>query len=163
MNKFILSLTILFSVMLKAEVVSMVDIETEVEPGVKGLLSTEVNSKNQFVNMIFEYPGQETKSMSVADLIDKKQTILKMGPIKVVEASIDPINSTSMIVNVHYMHHYKLVGSIRKVKKFKMFYNAPANFYEAMDVETNKIIKHAYAYLKYVDGKKVGIDRIETW
>jgi hypothetical protein len=163
MNSLLIVIASLFSLQLFAAEIEMMDVVAQEQPGTVGRISLEVDDNNSnFLNLFFRDDVEE-KSASIADLNKKKITIVNKGPVDVVSVSAKSSNSHSMILNVHYLYHFKLFGSIYKVKQFKMHYLAPSNTYETIDVDTNKVIKHAYAYTNYVNGEVKGVSHIETW
>ena len=152
----------LFSLNLFAAEIEMMDVVAEEQPGTVGRISLEVDNNSNFLKLFFRDDVEE-KSASIADLNKKKVSIVNKGPVDVVSVSAKSSTSYSMILNVHYLYHFKLFGSIYKIKQFRMNYLSPSNTYETVDVDTNKVIKHAYAYTNYVNGEPKGVSRIETW
>lgn len=141
----------------------MMDVVAEEQPDTVGRISLDVDDKNSnFLNLFFK-DGVEEQTVSIAELNKKKIAIVKKGPVDVVSVSAKSSTSYSMILNVHYLYHFKLFGSIYKIKQFKMHYLSPSNTYETVDVDTNKVIKHAYAYTHFVNGEVKGVSHIETW
>lgn len=143
--------------------IHMMDVVAEEQPNTVGRISLDVddNSSN-FLNLFFR-DEVELKSATIAELNKKKISIVSKGPVDVVSVSAKSSNSHSMILNVHYLNHFKLFGSVYKVKQFKMYYLSPSNTYETVDVDTNKVITHAYAYTNFVNGQAKGVSHIETW
>lgn len=163
MNSLIIVLVSLFSLNLFAAEIQMMDVVAEEQPGTVGRISLDVDNNNSnFLNLFFR-DGVEDKTASIAALNKKKIAIVEKGPVDVVSVSAKSSTSHSMILNVHYLYHFKLFGSIYKIKQFKMYYLSPSNTYETVDVDTNKVITHAYAYTNYVNGEVKGVSRIETW
>lgn len=152
----------LFSLNLFAAEIEMMDVVAEEQPGTVGRISLDVDNNSNFLKLFFRDDVEE-KSASIADLNKKKISIVNKGPVDVVSVSAKSSTSYSMILNVHYLYHFKLFGSIYKIKQFRMNYLSPSNTYETVDVDTNKVIKHAYAYTNYVNGEPKGVSRIETW
>lgn len=152
----------LFSLNLFAAEIEMMDVVAEEQPGTVGRISLEVDNNSNFLKLFFRADAEE-KSALIADLNKKKVSIVNKGPVDVVSVSAKSSTSQSMILNVHYLYHFKLFGSIYKIKQFRMNYLSPSNTYETVDVDTDKVIKHAYAYTNYVNGEPKGVSRIETW
>lgn len=163
MNSLLIVIVSLFSLNLFAAEIQMMDVVAEEQPGTVGRISLDVDDNNSnFLNLFFRDDVEE-QSASIADLNKKKIAIVKKGPVDVVSVSAKSSSSHSMILNVHYLYHFKLFGSIYKIKQFKMHYLSPSNTYETVDVDTNKVIKHAYAYTHFVNGEVKGVSHIETW
>lgn len=163
MRQMFLVLGLFFSLSVNADVIQMLNLQTDAAPGETGYLFAEVNSQDEFMSLIFEYPGGDPVQMTIKELSKGKKTVLKMGPIKVLEVSATINNPKSFVLNIHYLYEYKLTGSTRKVKQVRMQYNEAANFHETIDLDMDRSITNAFAYVNEVKGKQVGIREIETW
>lgn len=164
MNKFLLPVLFLISAKAFAlQSVPMIDVVAEAEPSSVGYINLNVQDDSTFDSLNFTDKVKENKTISIADLNKKKVAILSKGPVNIVSVSAKSLTNNSMLVNVHYLNEYKLIGSKYKIKQVKVYYVAPSNLYETMDVDTNKVITHAYAYSNIIGGQIRGISRIETW
>lgn len=103
------------------------------------------------------------KAYDVARLAKKPATVISKSGVAVVEFLSENVKSTSFTLVIRYLYEYKLIGSDRRTKKISVTYDSGRKDFQLKDRDTGKTIKNAYTYVRIVDGKQKGIDRIETW
>lgn len=161
MKALLLSLITLITLSAQAESIPMLDVKSESEPAETGYMNLNVENTN-FVSLNFT-DVKANRDILITTLNQQKVKLIFKGPIDIVLVSAQSLSANSMILNVHYLYEHKLINSIYKVKKLKMYYVAPSNLYETMDMDTQKVVRHAYAYTRFINGQQKGIERIETW
>ncbi len=150
----------------QAQDLKMLTIQTDVDTTQTGIMHLRVLSDTTFTHVVYglENDSEAPKAIAVDKLNKSKVSILKKGPVAVVELSAKSTTNNDMILSVHYLYKYSIFGSDRRVKKVQMYYLSPANMYETRDMDTQKVITNAYAYARYdSSGDPAGIERIETW
>ena len=154
---------LLFSLQSLAADFKMLDIQSDTDGDLTANLVIQVKADTTIKNVVYNNPTKPTESWSVEDLNKDKVTIIKRSGVAVVEISAETLNKSSMYFNITYLYKYNLFGSDRRVKKLKMFYVAPANLYQTMDMDTKQIVTNALFISRMENGKQKGIDRIDTW
>lgn len=162
MSSLLLFVVSLFSLNLFATEIPMIDVVAEAQPNSTGYIDLAVANDSTFLGLAFKAEN-EVENVTIQDLNKKKSTIIKQGPVDIISVSAKSSSSNSMLLSIHYLYQFKLINSIYKVKQLKMYYVSPTNLYETVDVDTNKVVTHAYGYSHFVNGDVKGISRIETW
>lgn len=145
-----------------AKNIKLIDIKSEIDSDITQIGISTANGKS-ISHVYFQDPTKPILLFTMDELASDKRTIVKKSIVPIIQLSAESITPTRFILNVHYMHHYKLVGSVKKVKPFKVSYIGPADNFEIVDTETKKAVKNAFARVNTVNGKEVGISTIETW
>ena len=144
--------------------IHMMNVQSDIEGDDVAKIGLQVSTDTTIQSILYQnYPNTPYRNFLITDLNKKSETIVKKGPVKIVELSTESITNNSINVLIHYIYEYKLTGSERRIKKIRMSYLSPLNAYVAIDTDTHKIITNAFFYVRIVNGKQVGVDRIETW
>ena len=160
--KSLLFLTMLFSLRAYAEEIKMLTVQSDFDTNrtAEMLIQTQ---NNQSITNILYHLGDEQKIFSIEDLNKSKKAIIKKGPVAILEISTESKSATDLILSIRYLYNFSFFGSDRRTKKLQMHYVAPSNTYETIDLDTEKAVRNAFAYVRYDNGQAKGIDRIETW
>lgn len=163
--KLLLSLASLFvSATVFATDVHMLNVQSESEGDKVAEISLQVNANNEIINLTYlPEPTKPLQVISLDDLNADKVTLIKQGPVKVVNLYANSHSKKSFTLTIDYMYEHKLFKPERREKNLEMYYVAPTNLFETFDPDTKKVITNAYLYVHYVNGKAKGIDHIETW
>lgn len=162
MRKIIL-IGMLYSFQAFAGNIEMVRIQTDADSSQSAVMSIETLADSTIKNISYDLNQNGGKVFSVENLNKSKATIFKKGPVAILEIFTKSISNNNIILMVRYLYNFSIFGSDRRVKQLQMHYVAPSNSYETVDMDTQKVIRNAYAYVRYVKGEAKGIDRIETW
>ncbi len=162
MKTFLLA-ALLFSLPALAADIKMLEIKSNVDGDLTASISIQVKTDTTIQNVVYINPTKPTEVWSVSDLNKEKASIVKKSGVAVVELSTEPITKNSFILNIHFLYKYGLFGSDRRVKQLKMFYVAPSNIYQAMDMDTKKIVTNILVIARMDGGKQKGVERIDTW
>ncbi len=161
--KSVLILTMLFSLRSWADNIEMIKIQTDADTNAVAVMSIETLADKTIQNISYNIEGAEEKSYSVEKLKDSRASLFKNGPVSILDISTESISKTDIILTVRYLYNFSFFGSDRRVKKLQMRYVAPDNTFETIDIDTQKVVRNAFAYVRYVKGVAKGIERIETW
>lgn len=154
---------LLFSIPIYAADFKMLDIKSDVDGDLSANIMIQVKADTTIQNIVYNNPTKPTEVWSVATLNKEKASIVKKSGVAVVELSAETITKNSFFLNIHFLYKYGLFGSDRRVKQLKMFYVAPSNIYQTMDMDTKKIVTKALVVARMDGGKQKGVDRIDTW
>lgn len=141
----------------------MLNVQTDADPRT-AIISIDALADTTIDKIVYTIAPDPAKAFSVVDLNKSKATIIKKGPVAVLEISAKSVSKNNLVLSVIYLYKYSIFGSDRRTKKLQMYYVTPTDLYETRDLDTNKVVLNAYAYVRYDSGgNAAGIDRIETW
>ncbi|MBC7458154.1 MAG: hypothetical protein H7235_07745 [Bdellovibrionaceae bacterium] len=161
--KSLLVLALFFVLPVLAADIKMLDIKSDVDGDLAAEILIQTKADTTIQNVIYKNPTKPTEVWAMTDLNNDKVTIVKKSGVAVVEISAETITKNSFLFNIHFLYKYGLFGSDRRLKQLKMFYIAPSNLYQTMDMDTKKIITNALFVARMEGGKQKGVDRIDTW
>jgi hypothetical protein len=164
LKKIILAVGLLLNISAFAENVHMMEINSDVEGDETAKIALQVNAQKVIGSVLYQnYPNTPYKNFPIENLNKDSETIVKKGPAKIVQIATETINKSSIYFFIHYIYEYNIFGSDKRVKKLKMYYVSPSNLWETMDTDSKKVVTKAFFYVNFINGKQVGINRIETW
>lgn len=162
--KALVLISLLFAFQAMAEDVEMMKIKSDIDTSQSATVSIQTLGDQAIKSISYEADSQPEKVYPVEKLNKSRVTLIKHGPVAVLEMSTQAVSPRNIILSVRYLRKFSLLGSERQIKKLQMYYLAPSNHYETRDLDTQKVVRNAYAYVRYdKEGKAQGIDRIETW
>ena len=161
--KSLLVVALFFALPVLAADIKMLDIKSDVDGDLTANILIQTKADTTIQNVVYNNPTKPTEVWSVSDLNKTKISIVKKSGVAVVELSAETITKNSFVLNIHFLYKYGVFGSDRRVKQLKMFYVAPSNIYQTMDMDTKKIITKVLFVTRVEDGKEKGVDHIETW
>lgn len=166
MKSLIMSIFFLLATAAQAAVdVPLMQIQSEASGDDIAYLGIQVSETSTSIyNLTYQEKAEgAVRAFSITGLNKDKETIIKQGPVKVVEISANSMSRSSFILTIHYIYEYKLMGSDKREKQLKVEYVSPVDQYQISDVDTQKVINRAFFYVNQKNGKQVGIAKIETW
>ena len=161
--KSLLVVALFFALPVLAADIKMLDIKSDVDGDLTANISIQVKTDTTIQNVVYNNPTKPTEVWSVSELNKDKASIVKKSGVAVVELSAETITKNSFFLNIHFLYKYGLFGSDRRVKQLKMFYVAPSNIYQTMDMDTKKIVTNALVVARMEGSKQKGVERIDTW
>lgn len=161
--KSLLVVALFFALPVLAADIKMLDIKSDVDGDLTANISIQVKTDTTIQNVVYVNPTKPTEVWSVSELNKDKASIVKKSGVAVVELSAETITKNSFFLNIHFLYKYGLFGSDRRVKQLKMFYVAPSNIYQTMDMDTKKIVTNALVVARMEGSKQKGVERIDTW
>lgn len=165
MKKVIYGLIFLLPILGQADVQKILDITSESDPATLSLMSIDVGSQHEISNLVYQPDSNENdlKEFPLKKLLKDTETMKSEKGVQVVGLMLTQINSTSYIVNLHYLYEFKLLKKTYKDKQLHAAFSSPDNRYLIQDPATKKVINRLHFISHYNDkGKEVGIERIET-
>ena len=161
--KTLLLTALLFSLPVVAADIKMLDIKSDVDGNQTATISIQALSDTTIQNMVYNNPIKPTQVWAMASLNQNKVVIVEKKGVAVIEVSAQTLTKNSFLFNIYFLYKYGLFGSDRRLKQLKMFYVAPSNLYQTMDVDTKKIITNAVFVARMEGDKQKGIERIDTY
>jgi hypothetical protein len=141
----------------------MLDIKSDVDGDLQANIVIQVKADTTIENIVYNNPTKPTEVWSVSELNNDKAALVKKSGVAVIEISTETITKNSLKFNIHFLYKYGVFGSDRRLKQLKMYYVAPSNLWETIDLDTKNIITNAIVIAR-MDGKKQkGVERIDTW
>ena len=161
--KSLLLAALLFSLPTLAADIKMLEIKSDVDGNQTAIISIQASTDSTIQNVVYSNPLKPTQTWTVSFLNQNKVVIIEKKGVAVVEISAQTLTTNSFLFNINYLYKYGLFGSDRRLKQLKMFYLAPSNLYQTMDVDTKKIITNAVFIARMEGDKQKGIERIDTY
>lgn len=141
----------------------MLTVQSDFDKNITADLLIQTQESQAIQNILYNL-GDEQKIFSVEELNQSKKAIIKKGPVAILEISTEAQAANDIILSIRYLYNFSFFGSDRKTKQLQIRYVAPSNSFETIDLDTQKTVNNAFAYVRYgSDGQVKGIDRIETW
>lgn len=162
MKAFVLGV-LLFSLPVLAADIKMLDIQSDVDGDMQANITIQIQDDSTIETIVYINPTKPTESWTVDQLNQDKATLVKKSGVAVIQISAESESNNSLIFNIHYLYKYNVFGSDRRVKQLRFHYVAPTNLYEAIDMDTQKVITHARVVARMDGAKQKGVDRIDTW
>lgn len=161
--KTLLLAALLFSLPVVAADIKMLDIKSDVDGNQTATISIQALSDTTIQNVVYSNPMKPTQVWAMTSLNQNKVVIVEKKGVAVIEISAQTLSKNSFLFNIYFLYKYGLFGSDRRLKQLKMFYVAPSNLYQTMDVDTKKIITNAVFVARMEGDKQKGIERIDTY
>ncbi len=161
--KTLLLAALLFSLPTLAADIKMLEIKSDVDGNQTATILIQALTDSTIQNVVYSNPIKPTQTWTVASLNQNKVVIIEKKGVAVVEISAKTLTKNSFLFNINFLYKYGIFGSDRRLKQLKMFYVAPSNLYQTMDVDTKKIITNAIFIARMEGDKQKGIERIDTY
>ncbi|MBC7752990.1 MAG: hypothetical protein H7Z71_02050 [Moraxellaceae bacterium] len=161
--KTLLLAALLFSLPTLAADIKMLEIKSDVDGNQTATILIQALTDSTIQNVVYSNPIKPTQTWTVSSLNQNKVVIIEKKGVAVVEISAKTLTKNSFLFNINFLYKYGIFGSDRRLKQLKMFYVAPSNLYQTMDVDTNKIITNAIFIARMEGDKQKGIERIDTY
>ena len=165
MKPVIYCLIIFVPMLSQAAIQKILDITAESDSGIQSVMSIDVGNQNAVANIVYRPNANESelKTFPTQKLLEDTVTIKSEKGVSIVGVKLKQINSTSYIVNLHYLYHFKLLKKTYKDKQLNVAYSSPDNRYLVQDADSKKQISKLHFISHFNDkGKEVGIEKIET-